>query len=203
MLFVYWFRLALQGFVPARRVTFLSRKVTKSIAPNTLPCGFPAMLMEFGSLRNSLTLKQVLAQPRIPLRFSAAYKSRQITSPNKDDFDLPSPYNSTSNAENTRGNGRSHFRHAQQDAAHADPDFLRQNSRSYFEQWSEATLAPKGWATWTSPITAVNPKGELLGWSPLWLLSLGRSRESNLRFRKTVIKTLNLIAQHHQTTVRL
>jgi hypothetical protein len=72
-------------FFLSARVTFVTTKVTdqfaganwnrfsgprsgevqdvpsQTTAPNTLPCGFPAMLMEFGSLRNSLTLKQVLA----------------------------------------------------------------------------------------------------------------------------------------------
>jgi len=33
--------------------------------------------------------------------------------------------------------------------------------------------------------STVNPQGELLGRPSLWLLSLGRARESDLRFGKT------------------
>jgi hypothetical protein len=47
----------------------------------------------------------------------------KIKTPIEAAFDLP-PLNSASNGENNGRNGRSHFRHAQQDAAHAGLLFL-------------------------------------------------------------------------------
>jgi hypothetical protein len=35
----------LSNFLLGARVTFVTAKVTKTTAPNALPCGFPAMLM--------------------------------------------------------------------------------------------------------------------------------------------------------------
>jgi len=49
-------------FFQSARVTFVTAKVTKITAPNTLPCGFPAMLVEFGAAQLA-ALKQCSLNP--------------------------------------------------------------------------------------------------------------------------------------------
>jgi hypothetical protein len=64
---------------------------------------------------------------------SAAYKSRQIKTQNEAAFDLPSPYNSTSNGEKLGVKWQDAISgKAARRRFLPTPDFLRKNSRSYF-----------------------------------------------------------------------